>query len=171
MLAKRMMTLRRDLAHASELMRDSLVPRPSDAGALSAGPDAMAIAAASSSGAFARAAGAARPGESLPLDSLDSLPSIPEPSVTSPDPSFAPEGLLPPATSWIGPPPPAQPAAGAAANGAGGGAPLDQAGLAKVLSSGLPAANGGAASGGGALLAVEDVRISALAGELEPGWR
>ncbi|GBF93271.1 hypothetical protein Rsub_06003 [Raphidocelis subcapitata] len=150
-LAKRMMTLRRDLAHVSELMRDSIAPRPSETGGgpALAGPHAPAVA-AGGGGWAAGGGGAAAADAGL----LGALPEELGPAAGG-DPFGA--AALPSAAAWAADAaaPPPRGGKGAAAAAAGG---LDAAGVEAVLRQ---------ANGAG------DVRIGAAAGEPEParaGW-
>ncbi|KAI8464448.1 MAG: hypothetical protein J3K34DRAFT_526188 [Monoraphidium minutum] len=178
LFTRRAATFRRDFTHVSDLMRDSLAPRPSDAGAAAGGPGAAAI--AGGAGAYAggpsaaAAAAAAAVVEALPLESLESLPSITAAGGgggAAPEPPFEPGGLLPPASAWLGGGAGAASPAGKggkAAAAGGGGAAAD---VARVLEGALNSNGGAAGGGGGRGLSVDDVQISELAVEVEPGWR
>ncbi|KIY92221.1 hypothetical protein MNEG_15743 [Monoraphidium neglectum] len=172
LFSKRMTSLRRDLAHVSDLMRDSLTP-----GGRASDPGAAAAAAAAEAAGGGRGPGAARAAAAdagTELSSFRSGPSASQGPSSAVPPPFDPEApLLPPASSAAGGAaepraPPAGPAPAEAVSGAprkpAGGAAADERAVASRLEGGLEEAHGG-----GRGLAVDDVKIAALAGEVEPG--
>lgn len=222
LFTRRMITLRRELAHVSEIMRDSFVPRMSDAGG-PGGPPAAAIASSdtcSAGGASATTAAiepaallrslpelpADGPAAPPPLASIDdevsgaaTAAATPQPRPPQP-PSAEPALPLPPAASWGGPDGEAAAAAAphkggksaalnggdgwdgaaaaaakvsAAADGGDGADGADPTDVELVLQSSL-SAGGGRGRAGSSLLAPDEVKIGAVAGELEPmrpAWR
>jgi hypothetical protein len=203
-----MMTLRRDFAHASELMRDSLPHRASEAGG-PGGPAADAIARGGAAAAAPPATNGAAAGAASDSALLKTLPGLApaaggrDASVAGALPSqvapFADSGswrtasgasaagsakdaaapVLPPATAWVS----GSGSAGGAAVSTGGSAggkkaakvsyapgQAEDEGVARVLRDSIASPGGSATprTSGGAALDTGDVRISAVAGELEP---